>query len=217
MGNQLPVHLSRNIRFKRILDLAITLLLCLALAPVFLAVTAAIALDSINAGERPRILIGEHRLSGGRRFLLLKFRVFRVSAWMEHLATRPEVSVKAIEREPEKLTAVGRVVKRLYLDELPQFFNILRGDMSLVGPRPYFVEDWSREKRLDIPARRLLPAGLVGPYQSVKGTVSGLDAVNALDSAYLDHLTQATLADVVRQDLALISRSIKTVLKARGL
>lgn len=217
MGNEVPARLSRNIRIKRSFDLVLTLPLCFALAPLVLAIVAAIVVDALAAGERPGILVSERRRSAGRRFLLLKFRVFRMSAWKEHLANRPDVSVKAIERDAGKLTRVGSIMKRLYLDELPQFLNILRGDMSLVGPRPYFEADWSKEKRLDIPARRLLPAGLVGPYQAVKGTVSGLDAVNALDSSYLDHLTRATVADVLRHDFALMARSVKTVLEARGL
>jgi len=217
VGNEVPARLSSNLRIKRGLDLILVLPLGIVLAPLAVAIVAAIVMDSLAAGERPGILVSERRLSAGRRFLLLKFRVFRMRAWKEHLATRPGVSVKAIEREAEQLTPVGRILKRLYLDELPQLFNILRGDMSLVGPRPYFEADWSREKRLDIPARRLLPAGLVGPFQAVKGTVSGLDAVNALDSAYLDHLIGATAAEVLRQDFALMARSVKTVLEARGL
>ena len=217
MGKEVPERLSRNIRIKRFLDLFLALPICLALAPLGLSIVAAIVVDSLAMGERPSILVSERRLSAGRRFLLLKFRVFRMRAWKEHIATRPDISVKAIEREAGNLTLVGGIMKRLYLDELPQFLNILRGDMSLVGPRPYFEADWSKEKRLDIPARRLLPAGLVGPYQAVKGTVSGLDAVNALDSAYLDHLTSATVAGVLRRDFALMARSVKTVLEARGL
>lgn len=217
MGNEVPARLSRNIRIKRFLDLFLALPISLAVAPLVLAIVAAIVVDSLAVGERPKILVGERRISAGRQFVLLKFRVFRMSAWKEHLANRPDVSVKAIEREAGKPTHVGSVMKRLYLDELPQFLNILRGDMSLVGPRPYFEADWSREKRLDIPARRLLPAGLVGPYQAVKGSITGLDAVNALDRAYLDHLTKATMASVLREDFALMARSVKTVLEARGL
>jgi len=218
VGNdEAPARLSSNLRVKRGLDLILVLPLCIVLAPLVVAIVAAIVVDSLAAGERPGILVSERRLSAGRRFLLLKFRVFRISAWTEHLATRPGVSVKAIEREAEKLTRVGRIMKRLYLDELPQLLNVLHGDMSLVGPRPYFEADWSKERRLDIPARRLLPAGLVGPFQAVKGTVSGLDAVNALDSAYLEHLMGATAAEVVRKDFALMARSVKTVLEARGL
>ena len=125
-------------------------------------ITIAITVESIAAGESPVILVSERRRSANRTFRLLKFRVFRVRAWRDHLATRPDVSVKAIERDADQLTRVGRVFKRCYLDELPQFVNILRGDMS---PRPYFECDWSRESRLDTPARRLLPAGLWAPIK----------------------------------------------------
>jgi len=97
-------------------------------------ITIAITVESIATGESPVILVSERRRSANRTFRLLKFRVFRVRAWRDHLATRPDVSVKAIEREADQLTRVGRLLKRCYLDELPQFVNILCGDMSLVGP-----------------------------------------------------------------------------------
>jgi lipopolysaccharide/colanic/teichoic acid biosynthesis glycosyltransferase len=210
-------RLARNLRVKRWTDWILVLPFFVLLAPLAMLITIAIMVDSIAAGESPVILVSERRRSANRTFRLLKFRVFRVRAWRDHLATRPDVSVKAIEREADQLTRVGRLLKRCYLDELPQFVNILRGDMSLVGPRPYFECDWSRESRLDTPARRLLPAGLVGPYQAVKGTVSGLEAVNRLDSAYLEHLATATVSRVVGRDLAIIARSVRTVFQARGL
>jgi lipopolysaccharide/colanic/teichoic acid biosynthesis glycosyltransferase len=88
--------------------------------------------------------------------------------------------------------------------------------MALIGPRPYFDGDWEREPRLDIPARRLLRAGLVGPFQAVKGRVSGLDRVNALDAGYLEHLRSASLPSVAVHDVELVVRSLATVLRARG-
>jgi lipopolysaccharide/colanic/teichoic acid biosynthesis glycosyltransferase len=214
MGRDL---LHRNMRFKAGAERLAALALVAALLPIALAIAAAISIEAMASGERPRVLVGETRRSAGRTFRLLKFRTFRVSAWREHLARARGTSVKALERRPEALTRIGRVLKRIYLDELPQLLNVVRGEMALVGPRPYFDGDWQREPRLDIPARRLLRAGLVGPYQALKGRVSGLESVNQLDSGYLDHLRSASLLAVAGHDLALVARSLATVLRARGL
>ncbi len=208
---------DRNTRAKAGGEWLVALALSVALLPLGLLIAAAIALEAAAAGERPQVLVGEPRRSAGRTFRLLKFRTFRTSAWREHLARAPGTSIKALERRPEALTRTGRLLKRTYLDELPQLLNVLRGEMALVGPRPYFDGDWEREPRLDIPARRLLRAGLVGPFQAVKGHVSGLDRVNELDAAYLDHLRSASLPAVAARDVALVASSVATVLRAKGL
>ena len=210
-------RLDRNVRAKAAGEWLAALGLGAALLPLGLAIAAAIALEAVLSGERAQVLVGEPRRSAGRTFRLFKFRTFRLRALEQHLAAAPGVSIKALERRPDVLTPVGRILKRAYLDELPQLLNVLRGDMALVGPRPYFDGDWVHEPRLDIPARRLLRAGLVGPFQAVKGRVSGLDRVNALDAAYLEHLRGASLPAVVAQDAALVARSLATVLRAKGL
>jgi len=208
---------DRNTRAKAGGEWLVALGLTLALLPLGLLIAAAIALEAAIAGERPQVLVGEPRRSAGRTFRLLKFRTFRVAAWREHLARAPGTSIKALEHRSEALTRTGRLLKRTYLDELPQLLNVLGGEMALVGPRPYFERDWENEPGLDIPARRLLRAGLVGPFQAVKGRVSGLDRVNELDAAYLDHLRSASLPAVAVRDVALVARSVATVLRAKGL
>lgn len=218
-GGRLPGkdRLERNLRLKSRIDRLAAAAIAVLLAPILAAIALAIAAESLLAGEAPHLLVSEPRRSAGRTFRLLKFRVFRVRAWREHLASAPLVSIKAVEGVPANLTRVGRVLKACYLDELPQLFCILRGEMGLVGPRPYFEGDWLREGRLDIPARRTLKAGLLGPYQAVKGTVSGLEAVNQLDSEYLELLSSASAGRVLAKDLSLLARSVRTVLEARGL
>ena len=80
-----------------------------------------------------------------------------------------------------------------------------------------FIEDWRKEARLNIPARRVLKAGLAGPYQSVKGQVSGLDAVNDLDTEYFRFVTSATVPEIFLLEMKIIARSLITVAKAEGL
>lgn len=210
-------RLQRNLRLKSRIERLAAAGIAVLLAPLCAAIAAAIVLESLLAGEPPHVLVGEPRRSAGRTFQLLKFRTFRVRAWREHLAAAPDVSIKAVESRPVHLTRVGRAIQRCYLDELPQIWNILRGEMALVGPRPYFEGDWLRERRLDIRARRVLKAGLLGPYQAVKGTISGIEAVNRLDTDYLELLSSASAGRVLAKDLALVARSVRTVLEARGL
>jgi len=209
--------LSRAIQLKYWSDRCFALVFCIVPFPLGLVIAGLIALEALVAGEPACVFVVERRLSAGSSFLILKFRVFRVRAWRRFQIESPTAGVKGLERHPEHLTRVGRVLKRCYLDELPQLLNVLKGEMSLVGPRPYFELDWQKEHRLDIPARRILRAGLVGPYQALKGKIYGLDRVNALDTDYLDHLRRDSPAQILWQDAALITRSLGTLLRAKGL
>ena len=120
-GQQLGVP----VRFKYWMDRVAAFVIIIASLPVLLLIAVSIAFEALLTGEPLHILVGEKRQSAGRTFHLLKFRVFRVDALREHLATKPSVSVKAIEKKPENLTRVGRLLKRFYLDELAQLLNIL--------------------------------------------------------------------------------------------
>jgi lipopolysaccharide/colanic/teichoic acid biosynthesis glycosyltransferase len=210
-------RLIRAVRLKYWSDRCFGLVFSIVLLPIGLLIAALITLEAFFTGEPPCVFVSERRRSANRGFQILKFRVFRVSAWRQFQIDSPTVSLKDLEGRPEHLTRIGRVLKRCYLDELPQLLNVLRGEMSLVGPRPYFEHDWQRESRLDIPARRILRAGLVGPYQAVKGTISGLDRVNALDADYLDHLRRDSRVQIFVRDAGLIARSVRTLLRAKGL
>ena len=203
-------------RAKYRLERFFAVTLGLILLPFGLIVASAIALEGLLTGEPPRVFMSERRLSAGRSFRLLKFRTVRVRSLRYHLENPNPRSIKALET-PEHLTWIGRVLKRFYLDELPQLVNIARGEMSLVGPRPYFEGDWTREPRLDIPARRLLKAGLVGPFQAVKGEVSGLDSVNVIDNEYLEFCLTASPFALFQKDLGLIKRSLRTLARGKGL
>ena len=140
--------LNRAMQLKYWIDRFFALVFASALLPLGLLISGLIALEALLTREPACIFVGERRLSAGRNFVILKFRVFRVSAWREFQIHSPTGGVKGLERHSEHLTRIGRILKRCYLDELPQLLNVLRGEMSLVGPRPYFELDWQRERRL---------------------------------------------------------------------
>jgi lipopolysaccharide/colanic/teichoic acid biosynthesis glycosyltransferase len=146
---------------KRGLDLIIGLPLALLTAPLFPLIALAIWLE-----DRGPVLYMQRRAGlHGAPFRLLKFRTMHVGAdrsLEELLKELPEPMFK-FRRDP-RVTRVGRVLRRLSLDELPQLWNLLRGDMSLVGPRPEqleLVERYSPEHRF----RLSVKPGLTGPMQ----------------------------------------------------
>ena len=204
------------IRIKYLFDRFVAFAIIIMLLPLGILIVTSIVVESLLTGEPLQIFVSERRRSAGRIFPLLKFRIFRVSSLRQHQDSKVSISVKALEK-PEHLTWSGQWMKPYYLDELPQLINILRGEMSLVGPRPYFDGDWQRVPLLDIPARRFLKAGLVGPFQAVKGHVSGLDSVNALDTEYFHFTMSASFSTLMMRDMKLILKSFFTSMRAEGL
>ena len=138
---------------KRVFDLGVGAVVLLLAAPVMLGIALA-----IRAGSSGPALLRQERMGlDGRRFQLLKFRTMRVDA---EAATGPVWA----RPDDERRTAIGTFLRRFNLDELPQLLNVLRGEMSLVGPRPerpVFVEDFRRR----IPGymlRHKVKAGMTG-------------------------------------------------------
>lgn len=128
--------------FKRLFDVWIALSLVLLLSPLLLIVALAVAIDS-----RGGVLFRQERVGRfGRPFRILKFRSMRVEPAGSALT----------QSEDARITRVGRVLRPLHLDELPQLWNVIRGDMSLVGPRPEvprFVGAYSADQRATLLVR----------------------------------------------------------------
>lgn len=131
--------------FKRCIDIVGSLILGVLFFPVSLAVAIAIVLDSPGPifADTP-MRVGKN----GRPFKLFKFRSMIVNAHVK-LRTDPKLRILYQEykrnsyklREDPRVTAVGRFIRKHSLDEIPQFLNVLKGDMSLVGPRPYYADE----------------------------------------------------------------------------
>ena len=196
---------------KRAFDVAISASLLVALAPVWGVVLGAVGLDMLRCPrDRGRVLYRERRISRGRSFNLLKLRTLRESVLVE-----AEGHVRPFEADAANLTWAGRrVLKPLYLDELPQLVNVLRGEMSLVGPRPWPPELVERQLERGVDYRLRVTAGWTGPAQVSKG----LDMqYENLDRAYVELLETRPARVVVLHDLHILRRTVATMLRREGL
>ncbi|RMF36495.1 MAG: sugar transferase [Chloroflexi bacterium] len=185
-------------------------------APLFGLVALAIKLDGwLWPEDRGPVLHREQRISAGQPFTLLKFRTMRVRAIEE--VRRRGLTVKYLEREGRGHTRVGRYLRRWYLDELPQLLNILRGEMSFVGPRPPAPFEYERELAEGIVRKRLARAGLVGLQQVHKGRTKSFDEEIALDYAYVAQVRRMRPWRRLLYDVGILLRSLRVLLEGKGL
>lgn len=166
-------------RSKMLLDRVVAALLLLLLAPVLIGVAAMCRLS-----DGPGVIFRQRRVGmGGHEFTLLKFRSL-TPLGPDESATRWNV------RGDARISRWGRFLRRSSLDELPQLVNVLRGEMSLVGPRPerpHFVAEFTRRYG-DYPLRHRMPVGLTGLAQvrGLRGDTSITERASC-DNHYIDN------------------------------
>ena len=169
---------------KRMLDIGISALLLPLSAPLFLLTALAIKLNSPG----PVFFLQERAGLSNRKFVMIKFRSMVPDAehHLQHIRHLNEADgpIFKIGNDP-RITSVGSFLRRYSIDELPQLLNVLRGDMSLVGPRPHLTDEAARYSRST--RRRLsMKPGMTGLAQvSGRSKLSWNDAV-ALDLDYID-------------------------------
>jgi lipopolysaccharide/colanic/teichoic acid biosynthesis glycosyltransferase len=197
---------------KRALDLAGALAGLIMFLPVMLAIALLIRLDSPG----PALFRQVRRGHGGRPFRVLKFRTMVVDApqRLGNLEASNESAGGVLFklRDDPRVTRLGRLLRRSSLDELPQLINVLKGEMSLVGPRPLQLRDCDRLREVDPRgyARRLqvLP-GLTGPWQVSGRSELGYERMVRLD---LDYVANRSLV----RDLWILGKTIVVVLRRGG-
>ena len=196
---------------KRALDLLVAGTLLVLLSPVFAVVLAAYVLDwTFVPADRGPLFYRETRVSRGRHFDLLKFRTLR-----RDVLAQARGHARPHEGYVTNLTWVGRrILKPWYLDELPQLLNVVRGDISLVGPRPWPTHMVERQVAEGMDYRLHVRAGLTGPAQITKG--SGRPYAD-LDMDYVDALRTRSGWALVRYDAAILIRTIGVMLRREGL
>ncbi len=202
-----PVFEGFDFVVKRAFDLVGATLLLLVLSPILLGIALLVRL-----GSRGPILYRSIRPGmGGSPFPCLKFRTMEIDAEarQQDLEKRNEASgaLFKISRDP-RVTRVGKVLRRYSFDELPQLVNVLRGEMSLVGPRPLptrdyeRLEDWHRKRYLVLP-------GMTGLWQVSGRSDLAFDDLVRLDFLYLERWS-------IFLDLSIILKTIPAVLGRRG-
>ena len=199
---------------KRILDLSVALMLLVLLAPILVLVLGAMAIDvAVSGRDRGSFLYSEPRISSGRVFKLLKFRTLTNAALDE--MRRRKTHARILEADPANLTWAGRrILKPWYLDEVPQLLNVLRGELSLVGPRPWPPEMVARQVAEGHDYRNRVTAGLTGPAQVTKGSGT---IFQELDLEYVGRAEQLGPLGLVGHDLAILGRTVGVILRGEGL
>ena len=204
-----PVLKASAVITKRAVDLVGAAVGVILLAPVLAVIAIAIRFDSPGS-----VFFTQDRAGlGGRRFRMLKFRTMRVGADAEkhslsHLNHSGDSRLFKIPEDP-RVTRLGALLRRWSLDELPQFWNVLRGDMSLVGPRPFFEADFATYQ--DHHFRRLdAKPGITGLWQvSGRSSVVDFEDVVFLDRQYIEQWSPWL-------DISIMFRTFPAVVRRTG-
>ena len=177
---------------KRILDCFFAILLLIPLLPVMLVISIAIKLDSKGPAIFKQIRSGKNN----KNFMLYKFR---------SMTANNDVYDKSKE---DQLTKVGAFIRKTSLDELPQLFNILKGEMSFIGPRPWIVDYAKNFTKHQMRRLEVLP-GITGLAQSSgRNNLNILDRIE-IDIKYVDNMN-------IMMDIKIIFKTIISILKKEG-
>jgi exopolysaccharide biosynthesis polyprenyl glycosylphosphotransferase len=207
-----PLRLARSSRLlKRAVDITVSAISLIALAPVFALIALRIRADSAGPVFFRQTRVG----IGDKTFEIYKFRTMTVDADDQkrdvahlnmHAKEGGDARMFKVPDDP-RTTKIGRFLRRYSLDELPQLINVLKGDMSLVGPRPLIVDEdqhvaeWARK-------RLYLKPGITGLWQVLGRSDIGFDEMTKLDYLYVINWS-------LGGDLSLILKTIPAIFRAR--
>ena len=186
-------------KIKRLMDFILSLLALFVLAPVFLALILAIKLDTKGPILFKQKRVGKHK----RHFYIYKFRSMRID-------TPKDVPTHLLENPDQWITKVGRFLRKTSLDELPQIFNVLKGDMAIIGPRPaLYNQDDLIAERDKYNVNALLP-GITGLAQ-----IHGRDELPIPEKVRLDALYLEMEGPV--RDFLILVRTFLNAISGKGI
>jgi len=196
-----------SVLVKQLADRVLGAVAVLVLSPLLLAFAVAIRLDSRGPALFRQVRIGQD----GRPFTMIKFRTMVTDAHERRQGLLPNNDGNSVlfkMRDDPRVTRVGRLLRRFSLDELPQIFNVVSGDMSLVGPRPSLPEEVELYAQ-EVHRRFVVKPGLTGLWQvSGRADLGWADCVR-LDLSYVDNWSLSL-------DLRILGRTLGAVLRGQG-
>lgn len=204
-----PVITGKDFWIKRVMDFSIAASFIALTFPIYLALAIAIKLDSPGPIFFKQTRIGLR----GKAFKVWKFRTMRADAEklqkeLEALNETKDGVIFKIKDDP-RITRIGTFLRRYSLDELPQLFNVLLGEMSLVGPRPLPIRDVDKFSEHHFIRQEVLP-GVTGLWQvSGRSNISDLEQVIKLDLSYIENWSLCL-------DFEILLRTVQVVLKKEG-
>jgi exopolysaccharide biosynthesis polyprenyl glycosylphosphotransferase len=196
-----------GLALKRAIDVLVSSGLLILLSPLLLALAILIRIDS----DGPSLYSAERVGRKGRKFICYKFRtmVRNANGAREDLRAQNEREGPCFKLDNDpRVTRIGRFLRRYSLDELPQLWNVIRGEMTLVGPRPHPVDDCSR---YDLPHLRRLDAtpGMTGLWQVSARQASSFETNLRLDLEYIEHWN-------LWLDFKILAKTLSVVVRGTG-
>lgn len=194
--------------FKRLFDLVVGSIALFLVMPIILIVALLIKLEE----PKGPILFSQIRIGKDeKKFRLYKIRSMCVNAEekLEKLAELNEVQGAMFKMKADpRITRIGKVIRKLSIDELPQLWNVIKGDMSLIGPRPPLPREVSQYKESEL-QRLLVKPGCTGLWQVSGRNNLGFDEMVNLDLSYIENLN-------VKNDLKIFFKTLKVLLFTNG-
>ncbi len=186
------------LRVKRLIDMVVSLLAIIVLFPVFFLLIVAIKLDSKGPILFKQKRVGIHKT----HFNILKFRTMKID-------TPKDKPTHLLENPEQWITKVGKILRKTSLDELPQVINILRGEMSIIGPRPALWNQYDLIAERDKYGANDVPVGLTGLAQ-----INGRDELPIEEKAKMDGLYAKNICLTI--DIKCFFLTITSIIRSKG-
>lgn len=210
-----PSFCFKEKKIKWLFDKVFSFSFLLVLTPLLLITKFLYFIEGfIFSDNRGPMFFSYNAVSQGKVFRKYKIRLIKTKYIEPEGAKRGEWIAYSAEWNEKSRTYVGSFVKKFYLDEIPQFYNVLRGDMSIVGPRPLAVIHYERDLAQGNVTRKLLKGGLLGLGHIMKGKPEFGNPIYEYE--YIDQYIKRSELGLLWLDLTIIWRGILLILKGGG-